>query len=235
MLRLLRKVSCRQLRANWGRAFLVVGGIASGVALIVAVNVVNTSIVENFRRTIDLVAGPAQLEVTLGVGELGFEESVVDTVRADPDVTAAVALVRGTVSLADHPEDTLQLFGADLVAEEDLDRYQITTADRGQVLRALDDPSSILVTEQFAAERQLQVGQALRLSTPEGIRELTIRGLLRAEGLAAAFGGHLAVMDLPAARRLRVALPATLGVDHPCSGASAMSGSWDRSKPCSRG
>jgi len=120
VLRLLRQVSFRQLQASWGRTTLVVGGVATGVSLIVAIQVINASVLDNLRRTIELIAGPAALEVTLGVGEVGFSEATVETVRADPAVAAAVPLVRGTISLADDPSETLQLFGADLTAEEDL-------------------------------------------------------------------------------------------------------------------
>ena len=88
MLRLLRQVSLNQFRASWGRAGLVVGGIATGVSLIVAINVLNTSVLAAFRGTIESVAGAAALQVTLGLGEVGFDEGAVDIVRADPDVAA---------------------------------------------------------------------------------------------------------------------------------------------------
>ena len=144
MLRLLRQVSFRQLQASWGRTTLVVGGVATGVSLIVAIQVINASVLDNLRRTIELIAGPAALEVTLGVGEVGFSEATVETVRADPAVAAAVPLVRGTISLADDPSETLQLFGADLTAEDDLERYRISlTTDRREALRSMEDPSAI--------------------------------------------------------------------------------------------
>jgi putative ABC transport system permease protein len=243
VLRLLRQVSLPQLRASWGRTALVVGGIATGVALIVAIAVINTSVLANFRHTIELIAGPAALEVTLGVGEVGFDESAVETVRADPGVEIAVPLVRGTVALADDPGETLQLFGADLTTDADLERYRVTlTTDRGDILTWLNDPDSIALARTFAARHGLDLGSALKLSTPQGVRDFTVRGLLEPEGLARAYGGQLALMDLPAAqlllakdgrvdqvdlmlapdadvdavrRRLQAALPPTLTVERP--------------------
>jgi putative ABC transport system permease protein len=209
MIRLLRQVSVRQFRASWGRTALIVAGIATGVALIVAINVVNSSVLSGFRNTIELVAGPSDLEITLGVGEVGFPEDTVDAVRGDPGVATAVALVRGTVSLAKHPDsrvkhaepETLLLFGADLMAEQDLQRYQVTSmVDREEILNLVVDPSSILVTSRLALKSGLAVGNDVELVTPEGIREVTVRGLLEPYGLAAAYGGQLAVMDLPAAQ-----------------------------------
>jgi putative ABC transport system permease protein len=208
----------------------------------VAINVLNTSVLAAFRRTIESVAGAAALQVTLGLGEVGFDEGAVDIVRADPDVEAAVLLVRGTISLADEPDETLQLFGVDLMAEEDLARYRVTTKDRRTVQEGLADPRSILVTAAFAAGHGTGVRRKLRLAMPSGVGDFTIRGLLEAEGVATAFGGQLAVMDLPAAQmalgklglvdqidvvlgdgadvetvraRLEAALPATLSVARP--------------------
>jgi putative ABC transport system permease protein len=202
VLRLLRQISLRQLRASLGRTSLVVGGVATGISLMVAINIVNGSVLRSFRRTIALIAGPASLEVTLGLGEIGFPESTLEIVRRDPDVVAAVPLVRGTISLADGPEETLQLFGADLMAEEELGRYPITTADRDSILRSLEDPRSILVSATFATRHGLAVGRTIRLSTPGGIDDFTVRGLLRETGIARVLGGQLAVMDLPAAQLL---------------------------------
>ncbi len=200
MFRLLRQISFRHLRATWGRTLLVVGGVATGVSLIVAINVINTSVLANFRETIELMAGPAQLEVTLGIGEVGFPEETVDVVRTDPDVAAGVPLVRGSVSLADAPGEVLQMLGVDFTAEEDLERYHLTATRRGDTLAALADRHSVFLTERFAAKHGLQLGDRLRLSTPEGVDTFTVRGLLDAGGLGAAFGGNVALMDLPAAQ-----------------------------------
>ena len=203
MLRLLRQISYRQLRASWGRTALVVGGIAVGISLIVAINVINTSVLASFRTTLELIAGPAELEVVLGVGEVGFSESAVEIVKQDPEVLAAVPLVRGTIALADEPGATLQLFGADLLAEEDLDRYHIrAVTGRREASMALLLPRSIFFTTAYASAHDIGLGDVVRLATPRGIGDFTVRGLLETEGLAGAFGGQIAVMDLPAAQLL---------------------------------
>jgi len=204
LLALLRQISLRQLRESWGRTSLVIGGIALGVALIVAIDVINRSVVANFRQTLELISGPAQLEVTLGVGEVGFAESTVDIVRADPDVVAALPLVRGTLGWI-HPRDPepLQLFGMDLTKERDLARYHLS-ADTHSDERAqwLLDPRAIAVPSRLATRLGVAVGQRITLSTPQGIRDFTVRGVLEPQGLARAFGGQLALMDIAAAQAL---------------------------------
>ena len=181
----------------------MIAGTATGVSLVVAINVINTSVLADFRHSIELMAGPAALEVTLGVGEIGFPESVVDVVRADPAVVAAIPLVRGTIALAADPRETLQLFGADLTTEEDLERYG-SRLDRGDgdMLVWLNDPRSLALTAEFARRHALDLDHRVAVSTPQGVVDFTIRGLLDAEALARAFGGALALMDIQAAQRL---------------------------------
>ena len=201
MLVLLRRISARDYVSAPVRLGLMVGGIASGIALIAALGIINRSVLANFRTMMERAAGKAALQVTLGTGEVGFAESVAETVRGDPAVAAAVPLVRGTLGLSDHPGETLQLFGADLTAEADLTHYPITLAtERRRVLQAMADPRSVLLTEAFARRRGIGVGEVIKVATPRGVLELSVQGLLAAEGLALIFGGQLAVMDLPAAQ-----------------------------------
>lgn len=203
MLRLLRQLSLPYLRASWGRTLLVAGGIATGVALMVAIDVINATVVENFRHTIELVAGPAALEVTLGGGETGFRESTVETVRRDADVSAAVPMVRGTIALASHPAEALQLFGLDLMAESDLARYHVdTTTTRREAAEAVVDPHSVFLPRILADELRVETGGSVALSTPQGVSDFRVRGILEPGGLASAFGGQLVVMDLAAAQVL---------------------------------
>jgi putative ABC transport system permease protein len=203
VLRLLRQVSWNQLRASWGRTTLVIAGVATGVSLIVAIDIINTTVVANLRSTIEIIAGPAALEVTLGVGEIGFDERAAEVARRDPDVVSAIPLVRGTVALARDPGETLQLLGADLTTETDLAHYHVNlTTDGGDMLEWLNDPRSIALTTEVAHHQGIVLGQILPVSTPQGVKNFTVRGLLEPEGLARAFGGQLALMDLPAAQLL---------------------------------
>ncbi len=204
MLRLLRRVSLPYLRANLGRTALVVGGIAAGVAMMVGIAISNASVLAGFRHAIESVAGPADLEVTLGFGEVGFDEGVLELVRADPDVEAAAPLVRGTIQLgADRAAEAVPLFGVDLTAEETLGRYRIRLAtSRREASMALLAPRSLILTAPLAAEHGWQVGSEIEISTARGIERMTVRGLLEPEGLATVLGGRIALMDFPAAQWL---------------------------------
>ena len=115
MLALLRTVSARDYWAAPGRLALMLGGIASGVALIAALGIINESVVANFRTMLERAAGKAALQVTLGTGEVGFDESLVQTIGADPGVAQAFGFTRGTLVAADQSGEVLELFGIDHV------------------------------------------------------------------------------------------------------------------------
>ena len=202
MVRLLRSVSLRDYRAAPMRLGLMVGGIAAGVGLIAALGIINVSVLSNFRASLERAAGKAALQVVLGTGEVGFDEAAVAAVAKDPDVANAFGLVRGWLATTDDSGDTLQLFGVDLTTEA-IDSYDVRPVGREiDELEFLNDPLSVLVTEEYAARGGIQVDDRVPFASPKGIERLHVRGLLRAEGLAMVFGGNLAVMDLLAAQRL---------------------------------
>lgn len=202
MLALLRGVSLRDFRASPGRLILMLGGIASGIALIAALSIINASVLANFRAMLERAAGKAALQVVLGTGEVGFDEAIIELVARDPDVREAFGLVRGTLISTDGSGEVLQLFGIDAVSDA-VDSYDIRVVGReGDEVELLNDPTSVFLTEKYAASRHISLGDRVTFGTPSGVRELRVRGLLRPEGIATVFGGALAVMDLPAAQLL---------------------------------
>ena len=178
-------------------------GTASGVALIVAIDIINASILSEFTRTIEQMAGPADLQVSMRMGEVSFDESVVDGILSHPDVQTAIPVVRGSLSLPDQRDATLHVFGTDLAAEEELERYKVTLAtNRRSASEAVVDIASIFLSERVAEDFGIQLGDQIRVDSPIGVKSLTVRGLLATEGFARAFDGRMAVLDIGAAQWL---------------------------------
>ena len=71
---LLRLVAFRYLKASPGRTLLTLFGILLGVAVIFAIQVVNTSVMASFDQTIDDVAGRTALIV--GEEDVGVPEEL---------------------------------------------------------------------------------------------------------------------------------------------------------------
>jgi putative ABC transport system permease protein len=66
----------------------------------------------------------------------------------------------------------------------------------------LAQPDSIILTKEFARRNGISTGAKIPLQTMDGMRQFTVRGLMASTGLASAFGGNLAIMDIYAAQKV---------------------------------
>ena len=66
----------------------------------------------------------------------------------------------------------------------------------------LAQPDSLMVTDTYARENHLGLGAKVPMSTMDGQKLFTIRGIMKSGGLTSAFGGNLAVMDVYAAQKI---------------------------------
>jgi putative ABC transport system permease protein len=190
----------RHVRAGFGRTALSVIALALGVALVVAIQLMNAAVLDSFLDTIDGMAGRAALTVSAGEG-LTFDEALVDQVAKVPGVTLAVPLVTGVAFPDDGTGELLTVHGVDVGNDAAVRVYH-----RGDTSNLIDDTleflsrkDSIILGREFAERRGLETGSKLDLVTPTGVKTFTVRGLLDPEGLAKTLGGRLVVMDVYAA------------------------------------
>ena len=188
----------RQLRAHAARALLTAGGVACGVALVVAIETVNASALGAFTDAIEDLAGAAALQVR---GRVPVPEAVADALRDLPGITHAVPVLTATFFALDPPAagEALAVFAADVTDGLAIDTLHLVTKGARVVkdpLAFLVDPSSAVVTEAFAARTGLRDGERLRVRTPAGPRTLVVRGILPPGGVGRAYGGNLLLMDV---------------------------------------
>ncbi len=82
----------------------------------------------------------------------------------------------------------------------DLESAATTIIDDPLVFLA--QPDSLMVTDTYARENHLGIGAKVPMSTMDGQKLFTIRGVMKSGGLTSAFGGNLAVMDVYAAQKV---------------------------------
>jgi putative ABC transport system permease protein len=196
---LLRLISWPYARKHLPRALLTTAGIVLGVAVFVGMHTANQSVLAAFHETIDRIAGTAQLQVS--AGEAGFDEDVLDKVRSVPGVRAAAPVLESTVSVGGT---NLLILGVDMLGDRSLRSYDLENADEG-----IDDPlvflaqaDSIIVTSSFAKQKGLAIDSRIPMRTMAGDQAFTVRGIMKPGGLASAFGGDLALMDIYAAQKV---------------------------------
>jgi putative ABC transport system permease protein len=200
-MRLLRLISWPYLKKHAVRSLLTVIGIVLGVAVFVAMHTANQAVFYAFERTVDRIAGAAQLQITAGEG--GFPEEILERVQAIPEVQVAVPVIEAPAAAKMSGQGNILVLGVDMTGDRSLRDYDLESGDEAVVddpLVFLAQPDSIIVTNEFAARNNLHVGDRLTLSTMIGDKAFTVRGIMRSGGLTSAFGGNLAVMDIYAAQ-----------------------------------
>lgn len=185
-----------ELRAHPWRVAAALAAIAIGVALGLAVHLINASAVAEFTQAVRAVTGQADLEIR--GPRAGFDEAVYFRVVADADVAVASPLLEVDALVldgGDGPERRLRILGVDMfaVARTTPDLLGVPADGQGDALLGDD---TVFLSGAAQAALGLAPGDRLRLRT--GLAELRLRV---AGGLPGARAGQqLATMDLGAAQ-----------------------------------
>ena len=196
---LLRLISWPYARKHLLRCLLTMAGIVLGVGVFVGMHTANQSVLRAFRDTIDRIAGETQLQVS--AGETGFSEDVLEKIRTLPEVRVAAPVIEAAASTG---AGNLLILGVDMLGDRSVRNYDLEGADE-----SIDDPlvflaraDSLLVTKTFADKHGLKVNSTIPMLTMQGDQVFTVRGIMKPGGLASAFGGDLAIMDIYAAQKV---------------------------------
>jgi putative ABC transport system permease protein len=197
---LLREVSLRHLRCSPWRTGLVVVGIALGVAMLCAVMATNEVLIGAFEDMVDRVAGAADL--TVAGSEAGIPSSLTGQIADIDGVEHAAAMLEIVTSVPHGEGGSLLVLGVDFLG----DPFFLPFAQDGEdsvvedPLAFVNDPTAILISEKLAESRNLKLGDGLTLITSRGPMTFYVRGLLKAEGPSASYGGQVVVMFIDAAQ-----------------------------------
>jgi putative ABC transport system permease protein len=196
---LLRRVTWPYFKKHWVITLLTLAGVALGVGVYIAIELSSASLRTSLRRTVDKIAGKAQLEVASG--EAGVPEETVEAVRGVRGVKSAQPIIEAVVKPEGPAEQSLMVLGVDLLGDRSVRDWDFDGDDvLDDPLVFLAQPDSICLTEEFAARKGLKLDDTIRLETGHGWGTFTVRGLIKPQGPATAFGGNVALMDLYAAQ-----------------------------------
>src|SRR5262249_873766 len=200
---MLRLISWPYVRKHLLRSVLTTGGIVLGVALLVGMHTANRSVLHAFNDTVERIAGKAQLQVT--AGDTGFSEEVLERVQSLHEVRAAAPVIETEADTGIPGQGKLLILAVDMTGDRSLRVYDFDSAEQDVIddpLIFLAQPDSIILTAEFAARNHIVSGGKVTFETMEGRKQFTVRGILKAGGMAQAFGGNLGIMDIYAAQAL---------------------------------
>jgi putative ABC transport system permease protein len=188
---LFKALTAGALREHPGRSVLAVAAIALGVALGVAVHLVNSSALNEFELAARHLAGEADLVVR--GPRAGFDEALYPLLARLPQVEAANPAVDLVVPIAGR-QDSLRILGFDPLRAGQVQPSLLP--ERSGMVLDLFDSDSILLSPSAAQSLGLQAGDALPIQVGTRALSLKVAGLLP----HGAYRQRLGVMDVAAAQ-----------------------------------
>ncbi|HVR41848.1 MAG TPA: FtsX-like permease family protein [Thermoanaerobaculia bacterium] len=212
--RIVRGLVLRPLARETLRSLLTVGGIAVGVAVIVAIQLSNRSAIRSFADSVEAVAGRANFQISPAAGSL--DESLLLALRPLWEQGGRFAPVIDVEVLLDPSGVPARILGVDLMSDLHFRDYewariatsdeQIATIDEAAApsipqLLALFEPGAAILPERFSRDHSIPIGSELTIVFRDRRAELLVRGILHPRGPATAFNGSLVVLDVATAQR----------------------------------
>jgi len=191
---LLMRTSLRfVLRHRW-QTLLTIAGIVLGVAIVVAVDLANSSARRAFALSLDSLTGSSTHQLQGGSG--GIDESLYVQMRRSLGLQTSAPLVSDYVSINDN---TFMLLGIDPVAELALQRHSLKLQS-GKGLNYLLQADTIVMSARTAKKLQLKVGDSLNIDHRAKQHNVKLAGIFTSKNPAATEG--LVFTDISVAQEL---------------------------------
>jgi len=236
MLRLIKIFNARHLRRKPLETFLVLLGIALGVAVMVGIDLANENALRSFHDNVEAVAGRATHEIT--GGQSGVPDSVVARLMQNNNVVAApvieyLALCREAENrpirlLAIDPFVDSPLRGISLQKQNGMgDEESDLAASTAKVSLSQKDfdsafdsfvkfatqPNHALITQSFAEQCSLHAGDSLHVLVNSVWKEVVIAGIIPRQEGDRLSDENLLVLDIATGQELLDRLGAVDRVD----------------------
>ncbi len=171
---LLRTLSLSYFRRHGAKTALTLLGVLVGVATFTAIRGAQGTLVGGIRRTVDRMAGKAQLQVSQ---EGGVPEGLQEVIREVPGVRAQAPVIEQIVVPERGELGSLLVLGVDLLGDREMRDYGFSgeDADLDDPLLFLAQPDSVAVTRTLAEKARIKTGDGLVLKLPAGPRKVTVR------------------------------------------------------------
>ncbi len=181
---------------------LMVLGVALGVAVVIAIDLANTSAKRGFARSTEAVTGRATHHV-LG-GPTGLPQDVFRRIRVEAGLRASTPVVEGYARALDLDRQPLRVLGLDPLSDAPFHDHLLggSLAEPG-FARVFVDPRAAVIGSSLATRYSLGIGRHLRLQVQDRIETLEVAGIAHAaDAEEEAAMESVVVLDVGAAQRL---------------------------------
>jgi putative ABC transport system permease protein len=181
---------------------LMVLGVALGVAVVIAIDLANTSAKRGFARSTEAVTGRATHHVVGGPS--GLPQDVFRRIRVEAGLRASTPVVEGQATALDLDRQPLRVLGLDPLSDGPFrDHLGGGSLTAPGFARVFVDPKAVVVGSALASRYGLALGHPLRLQVQDQIETLEVAGIAHAaEPDEAAALETVVLVDVGAAQRL---------------------------------
>lgn len=207
ILRLARRYTSRRIL----QSVLFVIGVALGVAMVIAIDIANSSSKRAFNLSAESISGKATHQI-IG-GSNGLPSEVYRQLRVDFGLRNVAPIVETYVRGVDLDNQPLRVLGVDPFAEPPFRSYlagaevQGQEDDPGSASQAINafiaEPNSVLMGQSMAGRFGVQVGDTLTLRTGDRKIQAVVVGLLRtSDTISAQALDNLLLTDISTAQEM---------------------------------
>jgi putative ABC transport system permease protein len=161
-----------------GRAAITASAVMIGLAILIALTGMMTSVTKSFSLYLDKSLGADFLfmpqSIVLGSGNVGAGPELADTIRQTPGV-GEVASLRIATSNADSVP--LQVVGIDPETYPQVAGLEFTEGDETTAYQAMTAGRAIIANGLFVAQTGVKVGDSVTLQTAEGEQVYQVVGI----------------------------------------------------------
>lgn len=198
---ILARIGWRSCRRHPLQILLAVLGVALGVAVVIGIDLANSSASKAFRLSAETLSGKATHQIV--GGPEGLEETVYRRLRLELGFRASAPVVEGYATLPALDGRTVQLLGVDPLAEQPFRSYSPSPGGGVDFGRLLSQPQTALLLAATAGRLGLARGDTFQLETGGRQLTLTLAGLLAPrDQLAAQALASLVIVDIASAQEI---------------------------------
>ncbi|RMG70314.1 MAG: ABC transporter permease [Chloroflexi bacterium] len=176
----------RYINRRFLQSILFVLGVALGVAMVIAIDVANSSAKRAFSLSTESITGSATHQI-IG-GPSGLSTAFYRQIRTELGIRTSAPVINETVRALELNNQPMRLLGVDPFAEApfrpylqtvDVDNENTTDTGFDTLTRFISEPNTVLLSETAAARFNINVGDTLTLRAGTRQVNVTVIGLLR--------------------------------------------------------
>lgn len=211
-MKLLLKLSIRGIQRRPLRTILSMVGIMIGVAGILSLGITNQASINAINQIFEQSSGRIDLSVIPASGYSDLPDQLLGKADNLSGVSAVLPILKAQTSLAGRTEGEtidlsffgmdsggLLLYGVDPMLELMARDYEIT---RGRFLSGEKRSFELMLVENYADEQDIELGDYVKILTPNGLEKFRLVGLFAKEGIGNTNNGVFGVISIDTAQQV---------------------------------